>query len=1115
MSTKNHNSRPTDLSSVLEMLTDFQAGNFSKKLPQNDDSNLKPLIDKMNETAKFFEAQALAQVQAGDELASLILRKAELRTIFETMSDGLLIQDSTGKIIRFNQAALSLLGQTEDQLLGRTSMDPGWKAIREDGTDFPGLEGLAMVALRTGEKVVGVVMGIQLPSGVQNWFRINTTPYESKGDPVHNQAAGRHVLTTFTNITERKQAEEALHRSKAEVRTQLREIEQIYNYTPIGLLILDREYRFQRINERMAEINGFSIAHHFGKSIDEIAPDLAGFLKETYRPIFERGEPVLNVEIHGKTRRDSDHQRDWIGNYFPLKSETGEVIGLIGAVLEITERKNAEAELVRAKQRAEESEARLITAQGVAKVGSWELDLKTNEVIWTEELYKMYGFDPTLPVPPYTEHFKLFTPESWEQLSASLSLTRDQGIPYELELTTIRKDGNHGWMLVRGEAVFDEKKNIIGLMGVVQDITEKKILEREKERILKHLNYALDASGDGIWDWTPADGKTVYSKAWIEMLGYKVGELASLASEWSDRLHPDDVEWVFAAINKVTQTPENGDTLKHEYRFRNKAGDYLWILNKAKVVERNKKGEASRVVGTHTNITALVVAKEENRLILDTVGFGVWKFNPVTQDLVWDKSMYNLFGISPEEFNGHYQAWESSLTPEAKAEAVTELDLALKGEKEFNHTFAINYKDTGKRYIGGKGQVIRNKNGSPAMMYGVNWDRTKEVELQKNLEEEKMRSFHNSKLAAVGRLSAGIGHEINNPLAIISGQISIVGDILKGSENVSAEVVERLNKMERAVSRIGNIVKTLRTFARSDEALSDFDPFELVFETVNIFKDLYLKDEVALTLTGNTKASFIHGDRGRVQQVLVNLISNAKDATVGVPNRKIDVSVSYEEGHIKLGITDNGCGIPDEIKEKIFEPFFTTKEINNGTGIGLSLVSTIIKEHEGKLELNSKIGAGSTFTIFFPVTFGQSVMLVDAQNGSMAAIQEKTHCNVLIVDDEEDLRDIFQFMLSKICSNVVVAESAKAGYDIVAQGKIDIVFSDIKMPVHDGFDFFRMIRQNKKIIQPKFVFLTGGVQMSEEELQIIKFQTDGLLTKPLVRDDVSKKIRELFPERVS
>lgn len=146
-----------------------------------------------------------------------------------------------------------------------------------------------------------------------------------------------------------------------------------------------------------------------------------------------------------------------------------------------------------------------------------------------------------------------------------------------------------------------EEGNLVYI--VAKDITEKTRIELDNQDLTKHLKYALDASGDGIWDWTPADGKMVYSKAWIDMLGYEEGELASLASEWSDRLHPDDAEWVFAAINKVTQTPENGDTVSHEYRFKNKAGDYLWILNKAKVVERNENGEASRVVGTHTNIT--------------------------------------------------------------------------------------------------------------------------------------------------------------------------------------------------------------------------------------------------------------------------------------------------------------------------------------------------------------------------------------------------------------------------------------------------------------------------------------------------------------------------------
>jgi len=129
-------------------------------------------------------------------------------------------------------------------------------------------------------------------------------------------------------------------------------------------------------------------------------------------------------------------------------------------------------------------------AQQITHVGSWHLDIATNEVIWSKELYEMYGFDPSLPVPPYTEHMKLFTPESWDILSTSLAKTAEKGIPYELELKTVKKDKTKGWMWVRGEAIYDENKKIIGLWGAAQDITERK----NSEEHLKLLNQQLAAS---------------------------------------------------------------------------------------------------------------------------------------------------------------------------------------------------------------------------------------------------------------------------------------------------------------------------------------------------------------------------------------------------------------------------------------------------------------------------------------------------------------------------------------------------------------------------------------------------------------------------------------------
>lgn len=252
---------------------------------------------------------------------------------------------------------------------------------------------------------------------------------------------------------------------------------------------------------------------------------------------------------------------------FAIRDEHGKPLRMLGTHQDITAFKNNELLL-------QKNADLLRNAQQVSKIGSWELDIKTNEVIWTEELYKMYGFDPTLPPPPYPEHMKLFTPESWEMLTSSLALAREQGIPYELELTTIRKDGSNGWMWVRGEAVFDENKHIVGLRGVAQDITEKKRKDAEITAISKEIKDITNAVNEvSALSITNAQGIFIkVNKQLCELSGYTEEELIGQNHNILNTDYHDAEFW-----RSQRETIMAGRTWKGEIKNRKKDGSEYWV----------------------------------------------------------------------------------------------------------------------------------------------------------------------------------------------------------------------------------------------------------------------------------------------------------------------------------------------------------------------------------------------------------------------------------------------------------------------------------------------------------------------------------------------------------
>jgi two-component system CheB/CheR fusion protein len=401
-----------------------------------------------------------------------------------------------------------------------------------------------------------------------NWYLMRIIPYRT----VDNAVEG--IIVSFVNISKLKKAEELKLASESRYRSYIEVTGQIGWVTnAAGEIIEDvpslRKFTGQTYEE--VKGNGWAKTLH--------PDDLDRTLKVWNNAVLKK----IPYEIEYRMLRHDGVYCWLLARGFPVFKADKSILEWVGTCIDITERKLFEEKLIR-------SEKDLKRAQQITHIGSWYLDLATNEVVWTEELYKMYGFDPSLPPPPYTEHQKLFTPESWDTLSVSLANTLATGIPYELELKTMRIDGTNGWMWVRGETVIDKDSKTIGLWGAAQDITERKRVES-----------ALEMGGMSWWEWDYELNTVKTGEAKYTMLGYTKDEVGNGFEAWTKYIHPDDFPKAMIAMKDHLEN--KAENYFVEYRIKHKNGNYLWYRDKGGIVSRNEKGKPKLLVGIVMNIT--------------------------------------------------------------------------------------------------------------------------------------------------------------------------------------------------------------------------------------------------------------------------------------------------------------------------------------------------------------------------------------------------------------------------------------------------------------------------------------------------------------------------------
>lgn len=235
-------------------------------------------------------------------------------------------------------------------------------------------------------------------------------------------------------------------------------------------------------------------------------------------------------------------------------------------------------------------------------------------------------------------------------------------------------------------------------------------------------------------------------------------------------------------------------------------------------------------------------------------------------------------------------------------------------------------------------------------------------------EENKKIAYHQSKLASLGVIAAGVAHEINNPLTVIKGNVMIaLKSLEKGNLNLNM-LKKTMEKVEILIDRISAIIKTLKSYSRVDTSeMEIFNLSEMILETIDLVRNNHEVEGIELeaSIVDNT---YVDGNRGRLQQVLMNLLANAKDAIQKEPKR-VEVILLAKEGLVRVYVNDTGEGISEEIQDKIFEPFFTSKGVNKGTGLGLGISNKIMEEHKGRLIVAKTGQEGTSFMMEIKQSF--------------------------------------------------------------------------------------------------------------------------------------------------
>jgi len=781
----------------------------------------------------------------------------------------------------------------------------------------------------------------------------------------------------------------------------------------------------------------------------------------------------------------------------PFLNDAGKPQQYIAIRTDITELINREVSL-------SVSEERLKRAQIFANIGTWDWSIDTGELYWSERIAPLFGYPSGTLETSYDNFLGAVHPDDRQAVIDAVTASVEHDASYDIEHRVVWPDGQVRWLLEKGAVTRDDMGRPLHMLGVVQDIHERKMTEIALAQSEKRLREAQTLAQIGDWQADIPSGQLIWSDEIFHIFGHAPQTFSPTVAAFKAMVHPDD-QLLVAKSEGQAAISGTHDVI---HRIVRPDGTIRHVHERARA-ERNAAGEMIRLLGTVQDITERVEA--ENRLkdselqftfAVEGAGDGIWDWNLLTGEMLFSGHYEEMLGYAKGELQPTVDTWVESVHPDDLPRVRQNLQDYLAGKYPiYEVELRLRSRQGGFIWILCRGTVVaRDHADNPIRMIGIHSD----ISTRKKIESQLINASEEATRAnrAKSDFLSSMSHELRTPMNAIIG----FGQMLEYDAALNVDQQDNVHEILKGARHLLKLINEILDLSRIesghiDLSLERVDIHNLVDECRQLLQPLANERQIAFHESRLGDGLGVRADRVRLKQVLLNLISNA----IKYNRLAGEVRVSAIENgadQLRINITDTGVGIPEDRMTELFKPFsrlgMDQTDIE-GTGVGLSITRRLVELMGGRIGVDSEVDVGSTFWIELP---REDIVAADgeranANDTTAVALTDGRVFHVLSIDDNPaNLKLIAQILGMRKHIHLMTAHTPTLGIALARAQPQDLILLDINMPEMDGYQVLKVIKADASLANIPVIAITANAMPRDIERGIAA-GFDAYLTKPI------------------